>query len=1015
MSFSINTNVASLQAQNNLRTSSDFQTKTISRVTSGLRIVQSGDDAAGLAIANGFRSDEAVLTQGIRNANDGLSQLQIADGGINNISQLIDRARTLATQSASGTFSGDRSVLNSEFQNVVGEIDRQATAIGLNQGGTFAKSLSVFIGGGKGATAAAAIANGSVGLDLSTSTVDAKSLGLKGVQAQGNASVDLSAGQATSVQNLVSDTTNKASEAASGYTDFFFKGSGFSDSNKVKVSVNLAGVTDPATLAAALNAAIQNAGNGTTASATAFRNAGISASITTDTSGAQHLAFTSSTAAFETQAGDLTSNALLGNITAPGATTGASLQTTFAGTGNLTVANIATQAATIKLRFQGADLQAPEDITLTVAKGDTVASTLSNLATAVSGDQNLSAAGITISAQANGAPLQFQNTKGEKFTVTAGGDTENLLGLGSARLGAASAVDYNTTTGTAYDPTKSGGTANFEISLNGAAANGNAVAVNLSLGDATAGLITGTNAAATVDTSANIHLDIAIDGAVHNITLSGAASGATATKTDIAASITTSLAGAGTASVDNANHIIITSGTKGANSSVQILTSAATDAGATLGLTGSGSGTSRSGTDLANFLNQQFNLNTTLQGAQVKASFAGGQLTIASQNNTNLQLNAFGAGATGGASTSAQAEGAGYVIGAGATDKLYFKVDGGSTQNITLTASAGVTAANLAIDINAKLGAAIPPITGITASADHGHVVLTSTAGSGHSVQVVAGATDANANLGFATAAATSGHDANAGFGVTGASFTGNTASAAPTVSPSVVSGGAYQTAGYTFSALQNGSDSQTINVTASDPSGATFSQDIVLSNNATSRNGRSIDEALGALNTKLQQSNNPALQSVVAVKYDDAGTEKIKFVSATSNFNVTVGGTGSNTGFSGAGHTTAATVQGTGSTADISSQSTAEIAVGALATAVSALGKAQAVVGRGENQFGYAVNLAQSQLTNTATAESRIRDADLAAEAANLTKAQILLQAGVAALAQANSAPQQILSLLRG
>ena len=72
-------------------------------------------------------------------------------------------------------------------------------------------------------------------------------------------------------------------------------------------------------------------------------------------------------------------------------------------------------------------------------------------------------------------------------------------------------------------------------------------------------------------------------------------------------------------------------------------------------------------------------------------------------------------------------------------------------------------------------------------------------------------------------------------------------------------------------------------------------------------------------------------------------------------------------------------------------------------------------MVGRGENQFNYAVNLAQSQLTNLAAAESSIRDADLAQEAANLTKAQILLQAGVAALAQANSAPQNILSLLKG
>src|SRR5271154_6663123 len=137
MSFSINTNVTSLQAQNYLRINSNFQSQTINEVTSGLRIVNSGDDAAGLAIANSDRSDEAVLTQGVQNANDGLSSLQIADGGISNISQLLDRARTLATQSATGTFTGDRGVLNAEFQSVLSEINRQAQAIGLNQGGTF--------------------------------------------------------------------------------------------------------------------------------------------------------------------------------------------------------------------------------------------------------------------------------------------------------------------------------------------------------------------------------------------------------------------------------------------------------------------------------------------------------------------------------------------------------------------------------------------------------------------------------------------------------------------------------------------------------------------------------------------------------------------------------------------------------------------------------------------------------------------------------------------------------------
>ena len=126
--FSIVTNVNSLLAQQNLSRTNDAQGRAIERLTTGLRINSSADDAAGLAVANRFRSDIAVLQQGVRNAADGISTLQTIDGGINNISLLLDRARTLATQSASGTFSGERSALNSEFQSVLQEINRQAQA-----------------------------------------------------------------------------------------------------------------------------------------------------------------------------------------------------------------------------------------------------------------------------------------------------------------------------------------------------------------------------------------------------------------------------------------------------------------------------------------------------------------------------------------------------------------------------------------------------------------------------------------------------------------------------------------------------------------------------------------------------------------------------------------------------------------------------------------------------------------------------------------------------------------------
>ena len=131
-SFSVVTNLASVNAQANLYQTNIGLNKALTRVSSGLRINNSGDDAAGLAVANSFRSEVTVLTQGVRNANDGLSNLQIKDSALDNISKLLDRLSTLATQSASGeTSAASRTTLDQEFQDVLKEIDREANVAGL--------------------------------------------------------------------------------------------------------------------------------------------------------------------------------------------------------------------------------------------------------------------------------------------------------------------------------------------------------------------------------------------------------------------------------------------------------------------------------------------------------------------------------------------------------------------------------------------------------------------------------------------------------------------------------------------------------------------------------------------------------------------------------------------------------------------------------------------------------------------------------------------------------------------
>jgi flagellin len=208
----------------------------------------------------------------------------------------------------------------------------------------------------------------------------------------------------------------------------------------------------------------------------------------------------------------------------------------------------------------------------------------------------------------------------------------------------------------------------------------------------------------------------------------------------------------------------------------------------------------------------------------------------------------------------------------------------------------------------------------------------------------------------------------------------------------------------------------QTLTFTGLDSTGAPKVATVNLTGGTT---GLTASQAADAINTALQATDNPALKSIVAVA--DAAGGGITFAgSNTSQFTVTFGaqtGTSANTTGFNANNTSirTSTASTGGGTADITNQGSAQAAVSALAAAVTVLGTAQANVGKGENTFNYAMNLAQSQTTNLAASESRIRDADLASEAANLTKAQILIQAGTAALAQANTAPQAILSLLKG
>ena len=129
MGLRINTNVPSLSAQRNLRITTTRQSDNFRKLSSGERITRAGDDAAGLAISDNLQAIIRGLRQASRNADDAISLIQTAEGGLNEVSNIIIRLRELAIQSASDTVGDtERSFTDIEFQQLKAEIDRIANS-----------------------------------------------------------------------------------------------------------------------------------------------------------------------------------------------------------------------------------------------------------------------------------------------------------------------------------------------------------------------------------------------------------------------------------------------------------------------------------------------------------------------------------------------------------------------------------------------------------------------------------------------------------------------------------------------------------------------------------------------------------------------------------------------------------------------------------------------------------------------------------------------------------------------
>src|SRR5579872_1073358 len=125
MSLSVNTNLNAFDVQRNLALTSSDYSKQVQQLSSGLRVNSAADDAAGLAVSQSLTTQVKGFDQAARNAQDGVSMLQTADGGLNSTEQMLQRMRTLAVQAANDTYtSSDRANIQLEINQLVQEIDR---------------------------------------------------------------------------------------------------------------------------------------------------------------------------------------------------------------------------------------------------------------------------------------------------------------------------------------------------------------------------------------------------------------------------------------------------------------------------------------------------------------------------------------------------------------------------------------------------------------------------------------------------------------------------------------------------------------------------------------------------------------------------------------------------------------------------------------------------------------------------------------------------------------------------
>ena len=378
----INTNVASLNAQRNLNKSQSALGTSLQRLSSGLRINSAKDDAAGLAIADRMTTQVRGLTQAMRNANDGISLSQTAEGGLEESSNILQRVRELAIQSANSTNSAsDRKALQAETNQLISELSRIANTTTFNGlkvlDGSFT-SQSFQVGAEANQTISVSVAGATAEI-LGTNQISSNNTTATGIATATTAAVDNTAGN-----NVGSQTLTVV---------------GPSGSDTVSVSANATAKN----IATAVNAATGTTGVSATASTTAtLGSLSADGTVTFDLYGSNGTAAPISATVTTTDLSSLVDaiNAKTGStgITAAIANSGASVTLTSATGEDIKIGNFEHSAAVTDTGGGGTEVSQTLAVTggtgsaITLTDGGTTAEAAQTDSTVVGGSLTFSAA-----------------------------------------------------------------------------------------------------------------------------------------------------------------------------------------------------------------------------------------------------------------------------------------------------------------------------------------------------------------------------------------------------------------------------------------------------------------------------------------------------------------------------------------------------------------------------------------------------------------------------------------------